>query len=74
MSRRYKFDPDRIRPRKAEDRLARKRVGGVLSVLRREIKQSKRRYPMTCEGCGQNPADPPGALCVGCEAYKEHQQ
>jgi hypothetical protein len=27
-----------------------------------------------CESCGVNPADPPGRLCVGCEAYKEHQQ
>jgi DNA modification methylase len=30
-------------------------------------------HALDCEGCGQNPADLPGRLCVGCEAYREHQ-
>lgn len=25
-----------------------------------------------CDSCGQNPADFPSKLCVGCEAYKDH--
>lgn len=29
--------------------------------------------PPMCEACGENRADPPGLLCVGCEAYDEHQ-
>jgi hypothetical protein len=43
MSRRHKFNPDRIRPRKAEDRLARKRVGGVLKMLQREIRNERKK-------------------------------
>lgn len=30
------------------------------------------RYPMLCEDCGKNYADPPSKLCPGCEAYREH--
>src|ERR1700761_376412 len=26
-----------------------------------------------CESCGQNPADLPSKICVGCDAYREHQ-
>jgi hypothetical protein len=32
------------------------------------------RKPPMCTGCGVHRADPPSELCVGCEAYKEHQQ
>ncbi len=32
------------------------------------------RCPMMCEECGKNYADPPERICVGCEAYKEHQK
>jgi hypothetical protein len=41
--RRRKFNPDRIKPRKAEDRLLRKRVGGMLKLLQREIRDEKRK-------------------------------
>jgi hypothetical protein len=41
--RRHKFNPDRIRPRRAEDRRARKLCAGVLKMLRREIRDSKRK-------------------------------
>lgn len=30
-------------------------------------------YLKMCSECGVNPADPPGDLCPGCDAYKEHQ-
>lgn len=40
--RRWKYDPDRTRPRTASERLHRKLVGGVLRMLKREIRQSKR--------------------------------
>jgi len=30
------------------------------------------RRPRLCEECGQNPADIPSRLCVGCDAYREH--
>lgn len=41
---------------------------------RKETKPKEPSYPMKCEECGQNWADPPGRICVGCEAYKEHQR
>jgi hypothetical protein len=28
--------------------------------------------PPLCDGCGINRADPPSALCPGCDAYREH--
>lgn len=31
-------------------------------------------FPRKCESCGKNPADPPSRICVGCEAYQEHQR
>lgn len=39
--RRYRFDPNRTRPRTAAERLHRKRVAGVLKMLKREIKEAK---------------------------------
>lgn len=30
--------------------------------------------PPMCEGCGVYRADPPSSLCVGCQAYREHQR
>lgn len=27
-----------------------------------------------CDDCGVNPADIGSHLCVGCEAYRDHQQ
>jgi len=43
MSRSYKFNPDRIRCKRAEDRRARKLCAGVLKMLQREIKDEKRK-------------------------------
>lgn len=31
-------------------------------------------FPRACEDCGKNPADLPSLICVGCDAYREHQQ
>ncbi len=31
-------------------------------------------FPRACEDCGKNPADLPSHICVGCDAYREHQQ
>lgn len=31
-------------------------------------------FPLLCEGCGCNRADPPSKLCPGCQAYQEHQR
>lgn len=31
------------------------------------------RRPPKCEGCGVNRSDPPSPLCVGCQAYRDHQ-
>jgi hypothetical protein len=42
MSRRHKFNPDRIRPRRAADRIARKLCAGVLAMLRREIREDRK--------------------------------
>ena len=41
MRRRFTFDPMRTRPRTASERRHRKMVGGVLKMLRREIKEMK---------------------------------
>jgi len=30
--------------------------------------------PPMCEECGVYRSDPPSKLCVGCEAYREHQR
>lgn len=30
--------------------------------------------PLVCEECGIYYADLPGKICVGCEAYKDHQR
>jgi hypothetical protein len=30
-------------------------------------------WPRKCEGCFRYMADPPSHLCVGCQAYREHQ-
>lgn len=30
--------------------------------------------PPICEGCGHYLSDPPSLLCVGCQAYQEHQR
>jgi hypothetical protein len=30
--------------------------------------------PRPCDGCAHGIAEPPGSLCPGCEAYREHQQ
>jgi hypothetical protein len=35
-------------------------------------KEKVRRPPM-CDGCGAKRSDPPSKLCVGCQAYREHQ-
>jgi hypothetical protein len=57
-------------------------VGWRLTVQKATVKrfsrvlQSERikdRAPV-CEGCGVNPPDPPSKLCVGCQAYQEHQR
>lgn len=48
-------------PRTKRSRYPRRLRDGRLTVQR-------------CEGCGSNPADPPSHLCVGCQAYREHQQ
>jgi hypothetical protein len=42
MSRRYKFDPDRVKPRTAAERLARRRKIGVVMMLRKEIRQERK--------------------------------
>jgi hypothetical protein len=31
-------------------------------------------YRKRCDSCGKFWADPPSALCVGCQAYEEHQR
>jgi DNA modification methylase len=31
-------------------------------------------WPPRCAECGRNFADPPSALCPGCDAYREHQR
>lgn len=33
-----------------------------------------RDIPRPCEGCASGIAEPPGRLCPGCEAYRDHQQ
>lgn len=38
----------------------------------RRVAQFKK--PPMCEGCSVNRSDPPSKLCVGCQAYREHQQ
>jgi rubrerythrin len=45
-------------------------------TTRRQMKNldKKPQYPMLCEECGKNYADPPSRVCPGCEAYREHQQ
>lgn len=35
-------------------------------------KEPVKRPPM-CEGCGKHRSDPPSKLCVGCQAYRDHQ-
>jgi hypothetical protein len=37
------------------------------------IRKTKPKKPKMCEECGKYPADIPGCLCAGCEAYREHQ-
>lgn len=41
---------------------------------RKETKPKEPRFPRMCEECGQNLADPPSLICVGCDAYKDHQR
>jgi hypothetical protein len=40
--RRYRFNPDRVKPRTAAERLARRRKIGVVMMLRREIRQERK--------------------------------
>lgn len=56
-------------------RLRSRRTGQDLrdDPLVKELLAAAKRPPV-CEGCGVNRADPPSALCPGCQAYREHQQ
>lgn len=51
-----------------------RRSGVDLRTLFQPSPAKVRKKPIICEGCGQDYADPPGVLCPGCEAYKDHQQ
>lgn len=46
------------------------RIRGDAKVA--SVKTIRVRKPPMCEECGKNRADPPGKLCVGCEAYRDH--
>lgn len=52
----------------ALDRAAHKGIHGT-----REERSGRFRRVM-CAGCGVNGADWPSTLCVGCQAYREHQE
>lgn len=43
-----------------------------LDVISVQIGNTIYKIPKSCDVCGINPADLPGKLCAGCEAYKEH--
>jgi hypothetical protein len=47
-------------------------MGEGLKRAAKAAKATRVRKPPMCEECGKNRADPPGRLCVGCEAYREH--
>ena len=34
----------------------------------------RQRKQIMCESCGANPADLPSKICVGCDAYRDHQR
>jgi hypothetical protein len=40
--RRYRFNPDRVKPRTAAERLARRRLGGVLKMLDKCIREDRK--------------------------------
>ncbi len=44
----------------------------ILLAEHQAARAKRVRRPRLCEDCQQNPADPPGRLCPGCEAYREH--
>jgi hypothetical protein len=46
---------------------------GSMHELVRDLPPLRSR-PRVCEECGQNPADAPSRLCVGCDAYREHTE
>jgi hypothetical protein len=49
--------------------------GERLKPLKPEKARTERvRRPPVCEECGIYRADPPSKICVGCEAYREHQR
>lgn len=38
-----------------------------------KIKEEKPKLPPYCINCNINRSDPPSKLCLGCQAYREHQ-
>jgi hypothetical protein len=54
-----------LRARMRREALGAKRVSSVV--------RASKRLPM-CEGCGVHRSDPPSHLCVGCQAYQDHQR
>jgi hypothetical protein len=57
----------------ALDRMMRKRMAAA-ARRRGEAMTKQPRSPPKCVGCGTNRSDPPSKLCLGCEAYAEHQR
>lgn len=48
------------------------RTGELVARLSKTAKKARERHRPVCDDCGVYPADSPGALCPGCEAYREH--
>lgn len=41
-------------------------------AAKRKRKEDRKGKPKMCVECDKYPADPPGNLCPGCHAYKDH--
>lgn len=73
--------PDGIFERSASDEPERVHLLGdwkelcefaAITVSEEPVQISDRAEPALCDGCDQNPSDPPSKLCPGCQAYREH--
>ena len=51
---------------------ARAKPGGTSGTNPLRGRTAAIRKPPMCTECGKDRADPPGKLCVGCEAYRDH--
>lgn len=50
------------------------KIAAIAERNKHQVKPERMPRRQRCDDCGVHWADPPSALCPGCEAYREHQQ